>query len=233
MVDHIGFGILEMGGEYFDLLPSGPDGDDRHLAIVGKKGHVATFDALTGNIHSELQLKETCRDITCVFTLPLFPFSSVSRFLQDTSFHAIAQKKSVFIYDKSGVEIHRLSSLLEPTRLTFLPYHYVLVCASLTGYLNYLDTTTGAIISKHNSHLGACEVMDHNPQNAVVGMGHRNGQLTFWTPNVNEPVVRLMAHLGPVSGFAHWGEDGLGGRTLATAGVDSELSFNLSMLDKE
>lgn len=36
----------------------------RHLAIIGKKGHAATFDALTGNLHSEIQLKETCRDIT-------------------------------------------------------------------------------------------------------------------------------------------------------------------------
>lgn len=36
----------------------------RHLAVVGKKGHVATFDWQTGTLHSELQLGETCRDIT-------------------------------------------------------------------------------------------------------------------------------------------------------------------------
>ena len=38
----------------------------RHLAIVGLKGHVATFDWQTGTMHSELQLRETCRDITFV-----------------------------------------------------------------------------------------------------------------------------------------------------------------------
>ena len=38
----------------------------RHLAIVGLKGHVATFDWQTGTLHSELQLRETCRDITFV-----------------------------------------------------------------------------------------------------------------------------------------------------------------------
>jgi U3 small nucleolar RNA-associated protein 7 len=41
----------------------------RHMAIVGKKGHVATFDWQTGTMHSELQLRETCRDITYVLLL--------------------------------------------------------------------------------------------------------------------------------------------------------------------
>jgi U3 small nucleolar RNA-associated protein 7 len=36
----------------------------RHLAIVGSSGHVATFDWQTGVLHAELQLQETCRDIT-------------------------------------------------------------------------------------------------------------------------------------------------------------------------
>jgi hypothetical protein len=36
----------------------------RHLAIVGKSGHVATFDWQTGTLHTELQLRETCQDIT-------------------------------------------------------------------------------------------------------------------------------------------------------------------------
>ena len=38
----------------------------RHLAIAGRTGHVATFDWMTGTLHSELQLQETCRDITYV-----------------------------------------------------------------------------------------------------------------------------------------------------------------------
>jgi U3 small nucleolar RNA-associated protein 7 len=38
----------------------------RHLAIVGNMGHVATFDWQTGTMHAELQLQETCRDITYV-----------------------------------------------------------------------------------------------------------------------------------------------------------------------
>ena len=41
----------------------------RHMAVVGHKGHVATFDWQTGSMHSELQLGETCRDITYVLFL--------------------------------------------------------------------------------------------------------------------------------------------------------------------
>ncbi|KAG5649172.1 hypothetical protein H0H81_005720 [Sphagnurus paluster] len=83
----------------------------RHLAIAGRTGHVATFDWLTGTLHLELQLQETCRDIT---------------FLHDQSHYAVAQKKYVFIYDRDGVELHCLKSHIEPTRLEFLPYHWLL-----------------------------------------------------------------------------------------------------------
>jgi hypothetical protein len=56
-----------------------------------------------------------------------------SRFLQDQSFFAVAQKKYVFIYDRDGVEVHCLKAHIEPTRLEFLPYHWLLatiVCIS-------------------------------------------------------------------------------------------------------
>jgi U3 small nucleolar RNA-associated protein 7 len=43
----------------------------RHIAVVGQKGHVSTFDWHAGIIHSELQLRETCRDIT--YVLSVFP----------------------------------------------------------------------------------------------------------------------------------------------------------------
>jgi U3 small nucleolar RNA-associated protein 7 len=105
----------------------------RHMAVVGQKGHVATFDWQRGTMHSELQLRETCRDIVYV----LSPFSSTgltaSRFLQDHSQYAVAQNKYVFIYDRDGVELHRLKSHVEPTRLEFLPFHWLL--ATVVCYL--------------------------------------------------------------------------------------------------
>jgi len=42
----------------------------RHLAIAGRTGHVSTFDWQTGTVHAELQLQETCRDITYAPSLP-------------------------------------------------------------------------------------------------------------------------------------------------------------------
>jgi U3 small nucleolar RNA-associated protein 7 len=46
----------------------------RHIAIIGASGHAATFDWQTGTLHTELQLQETCRDITYVRSLsPFYP----------------------------------------------------------------------------------------------------------------------------------------------------------------
>lgn len=63
---------------------------DRHLAIAGSHGHVATFDWQAGRLHSEIQLGETVRDI---------------KFLHSEAFYAVAQKKYVFIYDQFGTEV--------------------------------------------------------------------------------------------------------------------------------
>lgn len=83
----------------------------RHLAIAGRKGHVGTFDWASGKLHSELHLKETVRSI---------------KWLHDESFFAVAQKKYVYIYDKSGLEVHQLRNHIEVNQMEFLPYHFLL-----------------------------------------------------------------------------------------------------------
>ncbi|KAI0249265.1 BING4CT-domain-containing protein [Lactifluus subvellereus] len=180
----------------------------RHMAVVGQKGHVATFDWRTGTMHSELQLRETCRDIT---------------FLQDHSHYAVAQKKYVFIYDRDGVELHRLKSHIEPTRLEFLPFHWLLATVGNTGYLKYQDTSTGQLVAEHRTKLGACVTMTQNVHNAVIYLGHQNGTVTLWTPNLPQPAVRLLAHLGPVCSVAV--DPSTGGRYMATTGVDGMVKL--------
>ncbi|KAF9010004.1 WD40-repeat-containing domain protein [Cyathus striatus] len=178
----------------------------RHLAIIGRNGHAATFDWQTGTLHTELQLQETCRDIT---------------FLQDHSFFAVAQKKYVFIYDRDGVEIHCLKAHIEPTRLEFLPYHWLLATIGNSGYLKYQDTSTGQLVTEHRTRFGACNAMTQNLHNAVIHLGHQNGQVTLWTPNLPHPAVQLLAHLGPVTSVSV--DPSNGGRYMATAGRDGTV----------
>ncbi|KAI9441184.1 BING4CT-domain-containing protein [Lactarius indigo] len=180
----------------------------RHLAVVGQKGHVSTFDWHTGIIHSELQLRETCRDIT---------------FLQDHSHYAVAQKKYVFIYDRDGVELHRLKAHVEPTRLEFLPFHWLLATVGNSGYLKYQDTSTGQLVVEHRTKLGACVTMTQNVHNAVIHLGHQNGTVTLWTPNLPHPAVRLLAHLGPICSVSV--DQSSGGRYMATAGMDGSVKL--------
>ncbi|KAF7296621.1 WD-REPEATS-REGION domain-containing protein [Mycena chlorophos] len=155
----------------------------RHLAIVGNSGHAATFDWITGTLHTELQLQETCRAVTSLG-------------------FAVAQKKYIYIYDQDGVELHCLKAHIEPTRLEFLPYHWLL--ASIT----------------HRTKLGA-NAMTQNLYNAVIHLGHQNGCVTLWTPNLPHPAVQLLAHLGPVCSVAV--DPSTGGRYMATAGRDSTV----------
>ncbi|KAF9261121.1 BING4CT-domain-containing protein [Marasmius fiardii PR-910] len=178
----------------------------RHLAIVGKTGHAATFDWQTGTLHMEMQLQETCRDIT---------------FLQDHSFFAVAQKKYVFIYDRDGVELHCLKAHIEPTRLEFLPYHWLLVSIGNAGYLKYQDTSTGQLLVEHRTKFGSCTTMTQNLHNAVIHLGHQNGLVTLWTPNLSHPAVQLLSHLGPVNSVSV--DPSSGGRYMATAGKDGTV----------
>ncbi|KAJ7148624.1 BING4CT-domain-containing protein [Mycena crocata] len=178
----------------------------RYLAIVGSTGHASTFDWQTGTIHAELQLQETCRDIT---------------FLHDHSHFAVAQKKYVFIYDRDGVELHCLKAHIEPTRLEFLPYHWLLATIGNAGYLKYQDTSTGQLLIEHRTKLGACNAMTQNLHNAVIHLGHQNGCVTLWTPNLPHPAVQLLAHLGPVASVSV--DPSTGGRYMATAGRDGAV----------
>ena len=121
-------------------------------------------------------MKETVRDITYIIT-PYFAYhvSLCLRFLQDQTLYAVAQSKHVYMYDLNGVELHRLSHHIEPTKLEFLPYHWLLVSVGNPGVLVYQDVSTGQTICEHRTRLGACRAMCQNWHNAVIQLGHQNG----------------------------------------------------------
>lgn len=87
----------------------------------------------------------------------------------------MAQKKSVFVYDNQGTEIHNISKFITPKRLEYLPYHYLLVGANDSGYLKYIDVTTGKFASEHRWHFDTLNDMKQNPWNATVLTGDARG----------------------------------------------------------
>lgn len=177
----------------------------RGLLLAGRKGHVSTIDWRNGQIGCELQLRETVRD---------------AKWLHNTQYFAVAQKRSLFIYDHAGVEIHCLDKHIEPTHLQFLPYHFLLASVGNAGYLKYTDTSTGKMIIEMPTKQGSPTSFSQNPSNAILNVGHQNGTVTLWSPNSTTPLVKLLAHKGPVRSTAIDRE----GRYMVSVGQDLKMA---------
>ncbi|SPO34728.1 related to UTP7 - nucleolar protein, component of the small subunit processome [Pseudozyma flocculosa] len=178
----------------------------RHLLLGGRKGHLAAFDWQSGKMSCEIQVKETVRDV---------------KWLHNSNFFAAAQKKYTFIYDSQGIEIHKMKHHNEVNRMEFLPYHFLLATVGNGGWLKYQDTSVGNLVVQHRTGLGACNTMAQNPLTAVIHLGHSNGTVTLWTPNLSTPAVKLLAHRGPVTGISI--DTRNGGREMVTSGLDGSI----------
>lgn len=62
-------------------------------------------------------------------TSSLLTCSLCGRFLHNEMLYAVAQKRYLYIYDHTGLELHCLKKHDHVNRLTFLPYHFLLVSA--------------------------------------------------------------------------------------------------------
>ncbi|CAG8618257.1 12589_t:CDS:10 [Ambispora gerdemannii] len=178
----------------------------RYMLIGGRKGHIATFDWQTGRLGCEFHVKETVRDV---------------KWLHNEQYFAVAQKKYVYIYDQNGLEVHRLKRHIEPNRLEFLPYHFLLVSVGNAGWLKYQDTSTGKFVVELRTRLGRCDAMTQNPWNAIIHLGHANGTVTLWSPNMSTPLVKMLTHKGPVTALAV----DRTGKYMATSGLDGKLKL--------
>ncbi|CAO3622847.1 unnamed protein product [Cunninghamella blakesleeana] len=193
--------LNDFGPYHLDYTRNG-----RHLLIGGKKGHLAAFDWQSSKLHCEVHVNETVRDVT---------------WLHNETMFAAAQKKYVFIYDNTGMEIHRLKNHIEVNKMEFLPYHYLLATVGNAGYLKYQDTSTGNLVAELRTKLGTCNVMTQNPWNAVVHLGHTNGTVSLWAPTMSTPLVKMMCHKGAVKAVAV----DKGGHYMATSGLDGQLKI--------
>lgn len=173
----------------------------RHLLIGGQKGHVALMEWSTGKVKTELHLRESVRDVS---------------FLHNESLFAVAQKKYCYIYDQKGLEIHCLKAHVEPHRLEFMPYHFLLASVGGAGWLKYQDVSTGELVAELRTGKGRCDCLRQNYSNAVLHAGHGNGTVSLWSPTVNKPLVSMLAHRGPVRQIAV----DVSGNYMASTGMD-------------
>ena len=195
--------VLDRFGPY--RASYSPNG--RHVLLGGRKGHLAILDWESCQITREIHVRETVRDVC---------------FFRDHTMFAAAQHKNLYIYDGAGTELHCLRDHKpDVQRLGFLRYHWLLATVGSSGRLRYLDVSTGSNVVDLHTRLGDCDCMRLNPWNALVHLGHRNGTVTMWTPNMNEPVVKMLTHKGPVNAIAI----DRSGRYMATSGRDGQLKL--------
>ena len=191
---------MENGPYHLDYTRNG-----KYLLLAGEKGHISIMDWKDKSLLSEFSVKERVRD-AC--------------WLHNETLLAIAQKKRVYIYDNSGLEIHCLQKHLHPNALDFLPYHFLLVTLDgKRGILRYHDTSMGQIVAEHKTWANSATVMRQNPYNAVMCVGHSNGQVTMWTPNLSTPVVKIQCHPSAVRGLAV----DPSGRYMCTSSLDCRM----------
>eukprot|EP00794_Sanderia_malayensis_P016154 gene16154-17777_t len=176
----------------------------RFLLIGGLKGHLATMDWSSKRLGCEFHVQETVRDI---------------KWLHQETMFAVAQKKNVYIYDNTGMELHCLKKHRYVNKMEYLPYHFLLATVANSGFLRYQDTSTGKMISEVSTRLGNCDCMTKNPYNAIINLGHANGTVTMWSPAVREPLVKMLTHRGPLKSIAVDNK----GLYMATSGVDGML----------
>ena len=179
----------------------------RNLLLAGKKGHVASLDWLTKSLTCEFNVRESVHDLS---------------WLQLNDRFALAQKDWTYVYDDKGTEIHVLRKLYRVFRFEYLPYHYLLTAASEHNFLTWLDVSTGQLV-KHFKPTKTNKItnLTQNQSNAVILASHYNGSVSMWTPNMDEPVVKMLCHGSPIQDLCIDNQ----GKYLVTAAVDRKLKL--------
>ncbi|XP_059439109.1 probable U3 small nucleolar RNA-associated protein 7 [Corylus avellana] len=193
--------LPEFGPYTMDFTSSG-----QHMAVAGRKGHLAVVDVKNLAVRKEFQVRETVRDVV---------------FLHHQLFFAAAQKKYTYIYRPEGVEVHCLKEHGAVLRLQYLKNHFLLASINNYGQLHYEDVSMGAMVNNIRTGLGRTDVMRVNPYNGVVALGHSGGTVTMWKPTSSAPLVKMLCHHGPVSALAFHPS----GHLMATAGKDKKIKL--------
>ncbi|PAV75118.1 hypothetical protein WR25_17615 [Diploscapter pachys] len=172
----------QFGPYHIDYTDNG-----RFLLLGGKKGHVASLDWQTKKLHCEHNVMEKVQDISWMHT---------------ENIYAVAQKNYLYVYDNQGTELHCVKEFGDVCRLEFLPRHFLLVGGARNSFLRYLDVSIGKMLTAFPTKTGGpLDVICQNPANAIIHTGHTDGTVQLWSPNVNECLVKMLAHPAPVKGI--------------------------------
>ncbi|XP_009608885.1 probable U3 small nucleolar RNA-associated protein 7 isoform X1 [Nicotiana tomentosiformis] len=193
--------LPDFGPYTLEFTPSG-----RYMAAAGRKGHLAIVDMKNMKLVKELQVRETVRDVV---------------FLHNEQFFAAAQKKYPYIYNRDGTELHCLKEHGAVLKLQFLRNHFLLASINKFGQLHYQDVTTGQMVGNLRTGLGRTDVMQVNPFNSVVAVGHSGGTVSMWKPTSAAPLVKMLCHPGPVTALAFHSN----GHLMATAGMERKIKI--------
>ncbi|KIH60213.1 BING4CT domain protein [Ancylostoma duodenale] len=177
----------------------------RHLLLGGKRGHVASLDWQTKNLHCETNVMETVRDVQWMHT---------------ENIYAVAQKHYTYVYDNQGTELHCIKQMHEIHRLEFLPRHFLIWDVRMYKQLHAYSLAFGlshVAVSQRlavacaigntvqifkDMHLGVCHepYLAHRlggpvsglafvPYEDVLGVGHANGFTSMLVPGSGEANV--------------------------------------------
>lgn len=175
-----------------------------HMLVHNSSGYFSAFNAQSFDMCFEIDLEDPIYD---------------ARYLHNELYLATAQKDCVFIYDSTGRELHAVRDMKSPKMLEFLPYHFLLAGVSDNGFMDYLDTSTGEVVSSLFVGTKNPTAIKNNPSSAVVHLGSRRGQVSLWAPSQKSSLMTVNCHTSAVSAI----EIDRTGDHMITAGIDNKV----------
>lgn len=176
-----------------------------NLLINDGFGYLAAFNTQKLSTAFEVSLEDNIYD---------------AKWLHNELYCATAQEDCVFVYNNTGSELHAVRDMKNTRLLEFLPYHFLLAGTTTNGFLNYLDTSIGSIVSSVFIADKSPTVLKASLKNGVVHVGSKNGQVSLWAPSQKSYLMKVKCHKASISGI----EIDRSGIHMITTGSDNKIN---------
>ncbi|ELA41602.1 uncharacterized protein VICG_01350 [Vittaforma corneae ATCC 50505] len=155
-----------------------------HMLVNNKNGYISGFNTQNLQLCFESNIEDSIYD---------------TKWLHNEQYFATAQEDCVFVYDKMGRELHAVRDMKSTRMIEFLPYHFLLAGTTTSGFMNYLDTSTGEIVSSLFISDKNPSCIKASPTNGVVHLGSKNGQVSLWSPSQKSFLMKIKCHKSTVT----------------------------------